>query len=313
MTHSSRTRSDACCQRLKWEDLDLRPIRALIQMAKDEDLNASGLRSGTEAPGDHSSALLHPEQIASAELIARVPMVVCGIPLAQEVLCAYHDSLSFTAKSEDGDLLQPGDSIGIVSGRVQHLLSAERPLLNFLQTLSGVSTETRRYVDSLGETSTRLLDTRKTTPGYRMLEKYAVACGGGWNHRIGLFDRVMLKDNHLAAFGSNQREAAIAAVSESRRRNPQMIVEMEVDTIQQIQFALDARVDVILLDNFSIEQLQEAVSFIRRRAVTEASGGITIEALPRLAKLGLDFVSSGSPVHQSRWVDIGLDWQQPRA
>ncbi len=234
-------------------------------------------------------------------------MILCGSRLAPEILAAYHPQLSYQPLQTDGAQLAAGQVIATVDGPVQELLSVERPLLNFLQKLSGVSTETRRYADALADSSTRLLDTRKTTPGYRVLEKYAVACGGGWNHRIGLFDRVMLKDNHLAAFGSDPSDAAIDAVSESRRRNPNLLVEMEVDTLDQIEFALAAQVDIILLDNFSPAQLEVALRRIDRQAVTEASGGITLETLPQLAALGLDFISTGALVHQSSWVDIGLD------
>ncbi|MDQ8187954.1 carboxylating nicotinate-nucleotide diphosphorylase [Pelagicoccus sp. SDUM812002] len=300
-------KADRCCQRLTWADLDLAPLNALIQLAKSEDLTAGGLRGGTETPGDHSSALLDAKQSAKTTLRARTALTLCGAELAPLVLSAYHSELAFEAFSSDGDTIAKGDAIGTLTGPVQSLLSAERPLLNFLQKLSGVATLTRQYVDALGHSTTRLLDTRKTTPGYRVLEKYAVACGGGWNHRIGLYDRVMLKDNHLAAFGSDPRQSAIEAVSESRRRNPEILVEMEVDTLEQIEHALAAQVDIILLDNFTSEQLKQAVHLIGSKAVTEASGGITIESIPQLASLGLDFISTGATVHQSTWIDIGLD------
>ncbi len=298
---------DRCCQRLSWTDLDLAPIHSLINLAKSEDLAAGGLQAGTPTPGDHSSALLDANQTVTTTLRARTPITLCGAELAPHVLAAYDPQLLFTPTAADGDTLSQGDAIGTVSGPVQSLLSAERPLLNFLQKLSGVATLTRSYVAAMGNSSTRLLDTRKTTPGYRVLEKYAVACGGGWNHRIGLYDRVMLKDNHLAAFGADPRQSAIDAVSESRRRNPDILVEMEVDTLAQIEHALAAKVDIILLDNFSIENLKQAVERIGDQAVTEASGGITIESLPALSTLGLDFISTGATVHQSTWIDIGLD------
>lgn len=298
---------ERCCLRLTWADLDLAPLHTLIQLAKSEDLAGGGLSRRTDTPGDHSSALLNADQTVKTTLRARSPITLCGVELAPHVLAAYDPQLAFAAAAADGDTLARGDAIGTVSGPAQSLLSAERPLLNFLQKLSGVATLTQRYVDALGDSSTRLLDTRKTTPGYRTLEKYAVACGGGWNHRIGLFDRVMLKDNHLAAFGENPRQSAIDAVAESRRRHPQILVEMEVDTLEQIEHALAARVDIILLDNFSVDQLKQAVTLIGDQAVTEASGGITIESLPELAKLGLDFISTGATVHQSTWIDIGLD------
>lgn len=298
---------DRCCQRLSWADLDLAPLESLIQLAKSEDLDAAGLRYCSAPPGDPSAALLDPQQTLAATLRPRNPITLCGVQLAPRVLAAYDDRLRFEPAASDGQTLAPGEPIGRVSGPARSLLSAERPLLNFLQKLSGVATLTRRYVTAMGDSPTRLLDTRKTTPGYRTLEKYAVACGGGWNHRIGLYDRVMLKDNHLAAFGPDPRQSAIDAVGASRTRHPGILVEMEVDTLEQVEHALAAKVDVILLDNFSIDQLKQAIGLIGKQSVTEASGGITIEALPQLATLGLDFISTGATVHQSTWIDIGLD------
>jgi nicotinate-nucleotide pyrophosphorylase (carboxylating) len=197
--------------------------------------------------------------------------------------------------------------LATLSGDPRTLLTAERVILNFLQRLSGVATQTHRYVEALGATRTRLLDTRKTTPGYRMLEKYAVACGGGWNHRLGLFDRVMLKDNHLALLGATGGLAA--AVAAAKRAAPELPVEIEVDLLAQIPPALAAGADVLLLDNFTPAQLRRAVALIGGRTFTEASGGITLKNLPRLAGLGLDFISTGALVHHSVWADIGLDWK----
>lgn len=181
-------------------------------------------------------------------------------------------------------------------------------MLNFLQKLSGVATLTAQYVTALGSSQTRLLDTRKTTPGYRVLEKYATACGGGWNHRLGLFDRVMLKDNHLAASDATLGTALAKLVAQARQTYPQLPVEVEVDALDQIPPVLEAGAHVILLDNFSDDALRQAVARIQGRALTEASGGITLERLPSLAGIGLDFISTGATVHQSGWVDIGMDW-----
>jgi nicotinate-nucleotide pyrophosphorylase (carboxylating) len=173
-----------------------------------------------------------------------------------------------------------------------------------------MASTTRQYVEAMGTTSTRLLDTRKTTPGFRVLEKYAVACGGGFNHRIGLFDRVMLKDNHLAADHAGQGEALTRLVSSTRAKWPDMVIELEVDRVDQIPPALDAGVDIFLLDNFSGEDLSEAIRLVGDKAATEASGGITLDLLPELATLGLDFISTGATIHQSTWKDIGLDWRK---
>jgi nicotinate-nucleotide pyrophosphorylase (carboxylating) len=243
-----------------------------------------------------------------AQLTAREPLTICGLGLVQTVLDSYGQDCQFEAKVEDGQSVDQGEVIGILGGATTVLLQAERVILNFLQHLSGVATEARLYVDALGNSPSVLLDTRKTLPGYRVLQKYAFACGGGYNHRIGLFDRVMLKDNHLAvagAIGGNRLSETVALAVNTCEDIP---VEVEVDTLEQIAPVLQAGADIILLDNFSLPELKEAVSLIEGRAWTEASGGITIDSLPALGDLGLDFISTGAPIHQSRWKDIGLDW-----
>lgn len=299
--------SDALLHRLTWSDLDLTHVRRLITMARDEDLAGLGLRKPSVDPGDHSTGSLNttPRQ-ADALVVARQEITVCGLPLLSLILSTYGEGCSALLHVRDGARLQPGDTLATLSGDPRLLLSAERVALNFLQRLSGIATLTHQYATALGEGRTRLLDTRKTTPGYRMLEKYAVACGGGWNHRLGLFDRVMLKDNHLALLGS--AEDLAGAIAAARRHAPKLPVEVEVDRLDQIPPVLAAGADVILLDNFSTANLRAAIAIIGGRALTEASGGITINSLPELAGLGLDFVSTGALVHQSTWVDIGLDW-----
>lgn len=297
----------ASCQQIRWQDLDLEPIRALIALAVAEDTQGSGLKTKPAITGDVSSALLPSDRRLVATLRARESMTLCGVLLAQEILSAFDAELQFEALAKDGDKLVRGDSIGTLRGPARSALTAERSLLNFLQRLSGIATTTQAYVAALADSPTRLLDTRKTTPGYRYLEKYAVACGGGWNHRMGLFDRVMLKDNHLAAFSDELASATRAAVQESRRRAPHLLVEMEVDRIDQIDAALQAGVDIILLDNFSIDALREAQQLIGDQAVTEISGNVTLDTLARIKDVGCDFVSTGALVHKSVWVDIGLD------
>ena len=182
-------------------------------------------------------------------------------------------------------------------------------LLNFLQRLSGIATLTAAYVAKLEGSPTRLLDPRKTTPGWRILEKYAVATGGGWNHRLGLFDRIMLKDNHLAAGDASGGVRLASLGHRARETRPDLPVECEVDTLAQIQPVLDAGADVILFDNFSAADLRTALSLTAGRAWTEISGGVTLNSLPEIAHLGADFVSTGAVTHQAVWVDIGLDWE----
>lgn len=311
--------AESLIKRLTWDDLDLAYLRRLIESARDEDLAGLGLRERPGRPGDHSTgAIARTPRSGAADLVARQPLVACGLPLISLILKAYGENAHVQLRSKDGRLVGEGGILATVSGDPRVLLAAERIILNFLQRLSGVATQTRRYVDALGKSRTRLLDTRKTTPGYRMLEKYAVACGGGWNHRLGLFDRVMLKDNHLALLGFETAAGSAAgsparlaeAVTAARRAAKDLPVEVEVDMMEQIPSVLAAGADVILLDNFTPAQLKKAVQLIGGRAFTEASGGITLKTLPRLADLGLDFASTGALVHQSVWVDIGLDWRR---
>lgn len=309
MTPNTKEILRSCCQQIRWEDLDLKPIQKLIDLAIEEDTLGSGLIDKPIVTGDPSSSLLPENHAVTATFHARQPLTLCGVELAR-LTAAFDPRLSIKALANDGSTLSAGDPIATLHGPTRSALTAERTLLNFLQHLSGIATTTRAYADALKGSLTRLLDTRKTTPGYRYLEKYAVARGGGWNHRMGLFDRVMLKDNHLAAFGEDLEGATAKAVAESRRVNPSMLVEMEVDRIDQIPAALNAEVDIILLDNFSVPQLKEAKELIGGRAVTEISGNVTLDTLPELKSIGCDFISTGALVHKSVWVDIGLDWNE---
>ena len=293
---------------IRWEELDPAWLRQLIVMAREEDLAGAGLRDKPARPGDATTALLDGATKGSASLVAREPMTLCGLGLVPMVLEVYGGGVRWDQVSSDGDILLAGDSIGTLSGIVTTVLQAERILLNFLQRLSGIATATAKLVELLGSEGPRLLDTRKTTPGYRMLEKYAVACGGGWNHRLGLFDRIMLKDNHLAAGDAAAGECLARLVKQAKEARPDLAVEVEVDRLEQIPPVLEAGVDVILLDNFTVEQLREAVSLISDKSWTEASGGIHESNAADLASLGLDFISTGAVVHRSRWMDIGLDW-----
>jgi len=292
-----------------WGDLSPGGYLPLIRRAKAEDLNGEGLRRSPLYQTDVTSGLLDPAVYGSARLVARTPGKVCGLPLAREVLRHYDERLSLQDPVEDGSSVEAGSVLATLEGPAASLLSAERVLLNFLQKLSGIATQTGRYVAALGDSCTRILDTRKTTPGYRVLEKYAVACGGGWNHRIGLYDRVMLKDNHLAATGATGGDRLAAAVEQAREACPDLLIEVEVDHLEQIDPALEAGADIFLLDNFTPADLRKAVALLQDRALTEASGGIELDRLPELASLGLDFISTGALTHQATWTDIGLDWK----
>jgi nicotinate-nucleotide pyrophosphorylase (carboxylating) len=316
------TSSEKLIQRLQWEDLDAAYLRRLVEISRDEDLSGLGLRRPPARTGDLSTASVSvtPRQ-SSAALVAREPLIACGLGLVPLVLSAYGGRVTAQFSVRDGTAVSSGRVLATLHGDPRILLAAERTLLNFLQRLSGIATYTHHHALALGSGRTRLLDTRKTTPGYRMLEKYAVAVGGGWNHRLGLFDRVMLKDNHLALLGFTGKGARdnvspeafstarlAAAVLAARRTAPGWPVEIEVDHIDQIPAALAAGSDVILLDNFTIPQLRRAVAQIGGRAFTEASGRVTLRTLRHLRGLGLDFVSTGALVHHSVWSDIALDW-----
>ncbi len=297
-------------RRLRWADLDPAYLRRLAAQARDEDLAGAGLRRRPRRRGDVTTLGQRFTGRGTADLVAREELVVCGLGLVSVVLAAYGRGCTVKSRVRDGALVPAGTVLATLSGPSKVLLPAERPLLNFLQRLSGIATTTRRHVDALGTSRTRLLDTRKTTPGWRMLEKYAVACGGSCNHRLGLFDRVMLKDNHLAAAGATAGERLAAAVRRARAASPELPIEVEVDSLAQIPPVLAAGADIILLDNFTVPQLREAVALIGERAYTEASGGVNLRSLPALAGLGLDFISTGALVHHSVWIDVGLDWRE---
>jgi nicotinate-nucleotide pyrophosphorylase (carboxylating) len=235
-------------------------------------------------------------------------MVLAGLGLLDVIFAAYGGRCRATLLSADGQQVPAGAAVAEVEGPAADLLSAERVLLNFLQRLGGVATHTRAHVLALGSSYTKLLDTRKTTPGFRMLEKYAVAQGGGYNHRLGLFDRIMVKDNHLAAGGATAGERLTSLVRRARTERPDLLVEVEVDRLDQLEPALAAGADVILLDNFPLNDLREAIPLLRGRAWSEVSGGVTLESLPLIGALAPDFVSSGALTHAAPWCDIGLDW-----
>jgi len=308
MSHHARYSKKTFQTRLAWQDLDPDYLRQLVGLAKIEDLAGAGLANRPERLGDVTTALMPEDATGQAQLTAREPLVICGLGLVQVVLNSYGQDCHFDAKTKDGQLLKQGDVIGILSGSSSALLQAERVILNFLQHLSGIATETRLYVDALGTSTTALLDTRKTLPGYRVLQKYAFACAGGYNHRIGLFDRVMLKDNHLAVAGATGGKRLTETVALAVNTCQDLAIEVEVDTLDQIPPVIEAGADIILLDNFSIEELKEAIRMIDGRACSEASGGIQVDTLFALGQIGLDFISTGAPIHQSTWKDIGLDW-----
>lgn len=247
-----------------------------------------------------------PERLGEAAIVAKEAGVVAGLEVAREAFRRVDPSLRVRAEVEDGAAVEPGDVVMRVSGAAASILTAERTALNFLQRLSGVATTTRRYVRAVEGTGARVIDTRKTTPGMRLLEKAAVVAGGGANHRVGLWDMVLVKDNHVAAAGG-----IAPAVEAVRARNAEGLrVEVETTTLDEVRQALDAGVDRIMFDNMPPPLLREAVALVRAhdgpRPETEASGGITLETIRAAAETGVDFVSVGALTHSAASLDLSL-------
>jgi nicotinate-nucleotide pyrophosphorylase (carboxylating) len=282
------------------ESLSTEEIRRAVQAALAEDVGSGDVTSLATVP---ESATLE------VAMVAREPLVVAGLAFAEEAFRQLSEKLKIEPGAKDGQALGKGDVLLHILGPARAILTAERTVLNFVQRLSGVATLTAQYVKAVSGTQAQILDTRKTTPGWRRFEKYAVKCGGGVNHRIGLFDLVLIKDNHLAALRAEKHNAITAAVSRARAKYPQLKVEVEADTLEQVVQAVDAGTDIILLDNMSNEQLREAVKLVAGRAKTEASGGVNLQTVRGIAETGVDFISVGALTHSARAVDIGLDFQ----
>jgi nicotinate-nucleotide pyrophosphorylase (carboxylating) len=277
--------------------------RVLVALALAEDL-------GTE--GDLTSqAVIPADRQGKAALAARTPGVLAGLPAVEMVLEGVDPGLRLEQRKRDGDHLAARDVIGVITGPMRALLAAERTALNFLQRLSGVATLTRRYVDAVAGLRCRILDTRKTTPGWRRLEKYAVRMGGGTNHRTGLYDGVLIKDNHLAALGPSPAAVAEAVRLARARYGTRVPLEVEVDTAEQLEAALAAGPDAVLLDNMGPDRLREAVrrrDAVAPRVLLEASGGVTLDTVRAVAEAGVDRVSVGALTHSAAALDIGLDY-----
>jgi len=281
----------------------------LIRLAIDEDLGDLGdITSAAVLPNDASG---------SVRLVARSKGVLAGLSVVERLVAAFELEEHWHPKMADGDRLEPGTVIARLSGPMRSLLALERPALNFLQHQSGIATLTDRFVAAVAGTRALIVDTRKTTPGWRALEKYAVRCGGGVNHRFGLFDAVLIKDNHLAwlqsAMGLGVSQAIATSISAARANAPlRTIIEIEVDSLEQLDCALLCAPDIILVDNFGPESLALAVR--RRDAVApavklEASGGVNLESVAALARTGVDRISIGALTHSAPALDIAVDYE----
>lgn len=269
-------------------------LRIIVERALKEDLG----------PGDLTTRLLFAKTVkAGAVIRAKQEAILAGLPLAEAVFKTVDPKLKFNSLSRDGDRVRSGTEIARIVGDGRSLLKGERVALNFLQRLSGIATLTAQFVETVRGTKAAILDTRKTTPGLRELEKYAVRMGGGRNHRMNLSDGILIKDNHIALAGSLKR-----AVEESRRKAPRGLkVEVEATNLKEVEEALSAKADRILLDNMTIPQLKEALLLINGRALTEVSGGVHLNNVLEIAAAGVDFISIGALTHSAPAVDLSMD------
>jgi nicotinate-nucleotide pyrophosphorylase (carboxylating) len=275
-------------------------ILAAVQLALAEDIGS----------GDATTLSAVPENsAASATMRARESLVVAGLALAEVAFRELSAKVEILHCVRDGQRVGAQAGLLKVAGPARALLSGERVALNFVQRLSGVATLTAQFVEAVKGTRAQILDTRKTTPGWRKWEKYAVACGGGRNHRMGLFDMVLIKDNHLAALKNESSGAIAGAIQRAHAQYPKLKVEIEADTLEQVDQALAAGADLILLDNMNPVQLRLAVQKCKGRVQTEASGGVTLASVRSVAETGVDFISVGALTHSARAVDIALDFE----
>lgn len=261
-----------------------------------------------QGSGDATTLSVVPAGLETTALMqTREACVVAGLPVAAAVFKELDPEVCFEAMLPEGARAAAGQLLARVTGKAQALLTGERVALNFVQRLCGIATMSRAYVDAVGTHKAKILDTRKTTPGLRFLEKYAVLCGGAQNHRFGLYDRVMIKDNHRELAKLSGPDSIQRAVAAARARYPKLEVEVEADTFEDVKAALEAGAEHIMLDNMTDAQMTEAVVLIAGRAKIEASGGITLARIPSAAATGVDFISIGALTHSVRSIDIGLD------
>jgi nicotinate-nucleotide pyrophosphorylase (carboxylating) len=275
-----------------------RHLLAIVDLALAEDIGTGDVTALATVPEDAT---------ASAVMLTKQAGVIFGLHVARAVFGRVDADLQFCTLIDDGTPIQPGTQIAAIEGRARSILLAERVSLNFIQRLSGVATISAAYVEAIRGTGARIVDTRKTTPGMRVLEKQAVAAGGAHNHRFGLSDGVLIKDNHLAAIGGPDR--ITRAVEQARRSAPHTLrIEIEVTTVEEAREALEAGADIIMLDNMSIDAMRDAVQLIDGRAILEASGGITLENVAEVASTGVNLISIGALTHSAPSLDISLDF-----
>lgn len=251
--------------------------------------------------GDVTGLLIAEDEISMATIITRDAATICGIDWVEEVFAQLDSDILIEWDVDDGDSVEAGQTLCSISGNSRALLTGERSALNFLQTLSATATTAKTYADEVNGTNCKVLDTRKTIPGLRLAQKYAVSCGGCENHRIGLFDAILIKENHIEAAGGITK-----AVDEARFNNPNLSIEVEVENMQELEQALDANVNRIMLDNFDPEQIKEAIKVTDKRAELEASGGITLDNIRQYAETGVDYISIGALTKDIQSIDLSM-------
>ncbi|WP_404342754.1 carboxylating nicotinate-nucleotide diphosphorylase [Pseudoalteromonas mariniglutinosa] len=271
-------------------------LSQLVTLALDEDLNYQ-----SAADGDITAQLISATQHANAKVITREDCVFCGKDIIIEVFKQVDPNVVVTVLVNDGDKVNANDTLFTATGSARAILTAERTALNFVQTLSGTATTTAHYVKELAGSNTQLLDTRKTIPGLRALQKYAVKCGGGANHRIGLFDAFLIKENHIAACGGITH-----AIAQAKLNHPTKPIEVEVESLNELEQAIDAGADIIMLDNFSVAQIKQAVALTQQRAKLEVSGNMTLDTLKTYSQAGVDFISSGALTKNLHAIDLSM-------
>jgi nicotinate-nucleotide pyrophosphorylase (carboxylating) len=267
-------------------------IKELIKKALTEDLGSGDVTSEATIPAESTS---------EAMMLAKQHLVLAGIEVSRDVFLHIDPTIQFTPFAKDGDTIHAGTELAHLSGNTRALLAGERVALNLLQHMSGIATLTAKYVEKLKGLKAELLDTRKTLPGLRQLEKTAVRLGGGKNHRMGLYDMILIKDNHIKASGGITK-----AVSSARMKAANLRIEVETKTLEEVREAVAAKADIIMLDNMPIDVMREAVKLISGRALVEASGNVTLETVRHIAETGVDFVSSGSLTHSAPAADISM-------
>ena len=270
-----------------------RQIRKIIETALAEDIGTGDITTG---------AIVGSELAGKAQAWAKDDFVVAGIDIFKEVFFCLDDRTQFQLRASDGELVKKGDVVAEISGRLFYILQAERVALNIFQRMCGIATLTRKYVEAVRGTKAKILDTRKTMPGLRVIDKMAVSIGGGFNHRMGLYDGVMIKDNHIAAAGN-----ITAAVEAQRKRLAHTLkIEVETKNLSEVQEALDCGVEIIMLDNMALEEMKKAVELIAGRALVEASGNVNLQRVGAIAATGVDYISVGELTHSVRAADISL-------